>query len=401
MSEPIGLIADDFTGALDAGVELVRAGVDAALLLRIEHSDPARALVISTDSRGASAPEARELAAAAARRMAGRRLFKKIDSTMRGHIGSEIAAVLGVAGIAKAVVCPAALEAGRTVEGGQLLIGGAPLHTTDFARDPAWPARASEVAELAGGATHLALPAVRAGAGVLAAAIVAAPTTLVTVDARTHADLDTIGQAIAISGALPCGALGLARAWARALAGTAPTTLGPPEHGCSGPLLVIAGSYHPHTRAQIDRLVAERAVLPIEVAPTPARGQLRGWISDASAALAVGRSVVLRAPAHPLAQLAEQRALVVLLADLAAEICGRAAPGGFVLTGGETAGAVCARLAAGAVRILGELEIGVPWGRMSGGAADGLILATKAGGFGRADALVRALDLLEPRGHPS
>jgi len=390
----LGVIADDFTGALDAGVEFVRAGLDTTLRLLPECAEPARVRVINTDSRAGTVAAARRRVAEASGQLAGRRLFKKIDSTMRGHIGPEIAAVLSANALAKAVVCPAAIEAGRTVERGRLLINGVPLHETDFARDPAWPARTSDMIQLAGGAaTQIALATVRAGAAALAVAIAAAPTAVVTVDACSHADLEAISQAIAASNSLPCGALGLARAWARGFAHAAPASLTPPARRQAGPVLLIAGSHHPHTIAQVDRLIAERAVIAIEVGLGKQEQRRQEWMECTLAALAAGTSVTIRAPAQPIVDRSAQRALVDLLADLTAHVCQGIGLGGLVLTGGETASAICRRLGVAGIRILGELEVGIPWGQVVGGVAAGLPLVTKAGGFGRADALIRAVDM--------
>jgi uncharacterized protein YgbK (DUF1537 family) len=68
----------------------------------------------------------------------------------------------------------------------------------------------------------------------------------------------------------------------------------------------------------------------------------------------------------------------------------RARPGALLLTGGETAIAVLRSLGAGGLRLTGELEPGLALGILAGGPFDGLAVMTKAGGFGDADALVRA-----------
>jgi uncharacterized protein YgbK (DUF1537 family) len=41
-----------------------------------------------------------------------------------------------------------------------------------------------------------------------------------------------------------------------------------------------------------------------------------------------------------------------------------------------------------------EILPGIPWGRLIGGSAGGTAVATKAGGFGEIDALVRVADFL-------
>ena len=386
----IGVIADDFTGALDAGVEFMRAGLETILALAPDTGHAAAVRVINADSRETDVATAQQRAAQAARQLAGRRIFKKIDSTMRGHVGAEIEAILDAAGIEKAVVCPAAIEAGRTVRDGRLFVHGGLLHETAFARDPFWPASTSDLARLVDRpCTHIAIETVRSGA--IAQAIANAPARIVTADACTHDDLAAIGAAIG-RGVLPCGALGLARAWAAQFTSSAPNTLAPTTQRPGGPILVVAGSRHPATAAQLDRLVAERAAISIEIAAASA-GRQR-WIDAIEAALSDGRPAVVRAPAELLGTASAQRALVETLGDLAAHVCETVALGGLVIVGGETASAVCQRLGAGGVRIRGQIEVGVPWSTIVGGRADGLPLVTKAGGFGNADTLTKAVDML-------
>lgn len=391
----IGVIADDFTGALDAGVEFVRAGLETNLLITPESSQSAAVQVINTDSRDTDATTAQQRVTQAARRFVGRQIFKKIDSTMRGHVGIEIEAILDVTGLQKAVVCPAAIEAGRTVQNGQLRVNDVLLHETDFARDPFWPAHTSDLARLIGSpVTHIALETVRAGAGAIAEAIASASTRIITADACSLADLAVISQAIT-TGGLPCGALGLARAWASGFPSGRPADMAAiiPSHGA--PILVVAGSRHPATIAQVNRLIAQRAVTPIVIAAGAREPHLQTWLASTLTALSAGRSVVVRAPDEQIDEPA-QRTLIEILGELTAQVCRNVALGGLVLTGGETASAICQRLGAASVRILGELEVGVPWGRIIAGAAADLPLVTKAGGFGGADALIKAVDLLGP-----
>jgi uncharacterized protein YgbK (DUF1537 family) len=389
----IGVIADDFTGALDAGVQFVRAGLATTLLIQPGYHQPAAVQVINANSRETDASTAQQRATEAARQLAGRRLFKKIDSTMRGHVGVEIEAILDVSRLQRAVVCPAVIEAGRMVQDGQLRVNGVLLHESDFAGDPFWPARTSDMLQLVGRpAAHITGATVRAGAAALAAAIAAAPTRIVTVDACTHADLAVISAAIG-DDMLVCGALGLARAWAGRLTHAPAAELIAALPGTQRPLLIVAGSRHPTTIAQVDALIAARAVTTLRVMPGMQQQHRQEWIGRMLDALTAGRSVVLRAPAEPLMPGDAQQSLG-LLATLTERVCREVALGGLILTGGETAGAVCRQLGAAGVRILGELEVGVPWGRISAGVAEELPLVTKAGGFGRADTLIRAVDLL-------
>jgi uncharacterized protein YgbK (DUF1537 family) len=76
--------------------------------------------------------------------------------------------------------------------------------------------------------------------------------------------------------------------------------------------------------------------------------------------------------------------------DAASARLARTRPATLLLTGGETAIAVLRALAVDGLRLTGELEPGLALGTLAGGPHDGLVVMTKAGGFGDVDALVRA-----------
>src|SRR5437773_1772105 len=95
------LIADDLTGALDAGAGFAAAGLRAVLPFSGDPADAPEAdvVLVNTASREGSAREAGEAVRRAAERLraAGiERVYKKMDSVLRGHPGPELAAVLDV-----------------------------------------------------------------------------------------------------------------------------------------------------------------------------------------------------------------------------------------------------------------------------------------------------------------
>jgi uncharacterized protein YgbK (DUF1537 family) len=67
---------------------------------------------------------------------------------------------------------------------------------------------------------------------------------------------------------------------------------------------------------------------------------------------------------------------------------------GVILSGGDTADLVCRALRATGIQLESEIVPGIPWGRLLGGVANGLAVATKAGGFGNEEALVTLTDFL-------
>ena len=153
------IIADDYTGANDTAVMVRIAGCGALTILdpeRFPGGEGAQAgsLSFSTDSRGIAPGEAYERVFSAVKRYAGGETAlysKRIDSTLRGNLGSETDAMLDALGDGRvAVVVPAMPQAGRVCVDGKLLVNGIDLTLTAAARDPKAPVDTSSPLELFG-----------------------------------------------------------------------------------------------------------------------------------------------------------------------------------------------------------------------------------------------------------
>ncbi len=93
------VLADDATGALEAGAKLADRGSRCLVTLHRDLTAAPDALVVDAETRHLT----REAALACvrglareARRRGVRHLYKKTDSTLRGHIGAEFQALLDV-----------------------------------------------------------------------------------------------------------------------------------------------------------------------------------------------------------------------------------------------------------------------------------------------------------------
>ncbi len=389
----LGLIADDLTGAMDTGAQCARFGLETAILLRPVTRSCAAAEIISTESRELDPRGAAMVARRAAGRLAGRALYKKIDSTLRGQAGPEILAVLQETGIEKAIVCPAICELGRIVQEGELYIDSIRLHESRFVLDPRGGALTSYVPDLLGvPATHLGLALVRSAPDILRQAIRQAPTSVVTLDATAPGDLDLIARASIESGFLPCGALGLARAWVKCLlrerAVEQPAPLLPESRNG---VLVIAGSPNPITREQLAVLEQRPRTKRLAITSGCTSRQREAFSRLACESLSVGE-LVLIAPARVSDTESEGIGMRANLAQLARDICREARPAALLVTGGDTARAVVDVLEADWIEVQGEVYRGVALGKLAGGAASGLSILTKAGGFGGPETLAAALD---------
>ncbi len=117
------IVADDFSGACDAAARAARNGYSAAALLTPPFDAPgADLLALSTETRHAQPEQARRRIRALD--LAGRILYKKMDSTLRGPWIDEVDELLLTTGYSQAIVCPAFPAQGRTVRDGWLWVHG-------------------------------------------------------------------------------------------------------------------------------------------------------------------------------------------------------------------------------------------------------------------------------------
>jgi uncharacterized protein YgbK (DUF1537 family) len=147
----IGVIADDLTGAAEIGAVGLRHGLRAEIVRSGKPGGAADLVCVDTDSRSCEPAEAAKRAAAAAKllRVAGARwIYKKVDSVLRGQVTAEVEAVMKQLKLERALLLPANPSLGRTIKDGQYFLRGRPLHKTEFAHDPHFPRRSSQVLQL-------------------------------------------------------------------------------------------------------------------------------------------------------------------------------------------------------------------------------------------------------------
>lgn len=149
----IAVIADDLTGAAEIGGVGLHYGLTAEVQTGRYRPPRSDLVVFDTSSRSLSRNQARtsvRKAASAVRPMAAQTIYKKVDSAMRGHLLAELEALLVGLGRDRALLIPANPTLGRTIAKGKYLVGGTPLHETDFSRDPEHPITTSKVLDLLG-----------------------------------------------------------------------------------------------------------------------------------------------------------------------------------------------------------------------------------------------------------
>lgn len=211
------VIADDLTGGNATGVLLRKMNYQADTVLNLGAVDPALikysdCVVYPTDSRGVSPDVAYERVHKACEVLAGddvKIYTHRIDSTLRGNLGSETDAMLDFLGEEYiAVAAPCFPATARIVCGGYMLVEGIPLHQTNIAVDPKTPVLTSDVAALFRGQSKYKVAPVMMD-GLMQGrewlterlkALAADGVRTVTLDCITQDDLELIADALIASG---------------------------------------------------------------------------------------------------------------------------------------------------------------------------------------------------------
>lgn len=354
------IVADDLTGAADCSVACAAEGLDATVCLGFSGDDKhveTGVLTIDVDTRRMSAPQAASATEEAVRQhLRGPRqlLYKKLDSTLRGHIAVELKGCLRAFrevtehGLdfpgAFAVVAPAFPALGRTTSAGRQFVKGIPLHATELWKREGLERSANliEILRQRGmSAEVVGLQAVRSSPASLARALLELGQTndAVICDAETDDDL----RAIAVASlelrpsVMWAGSAGLAHQLVLSARVDATKRLRK-KNECvlDGPILFVVGSLSSISRAQVEVLSTEYQVHRVGISP----GVLRcedpsGWnvyrdsIRDA---LLRGHDVVVQISGDDDEDLRDGRVLAAALAKLIRPCT--SAMGSLVLTGG-------------------------------------------------------------------
>jgi uncharacterized protein YgbK (DUF1537 family) len=403
------ILADDLTGAADCGIAFAKQGVESVVTWGTEFAGKATVLAVDADSRCLPPRLAAERQVAAQRSYwhPGLRLFKKIDSTLRGQPAAELAAQLacltGPSGrrAPLAVVAPAFPATGRVTLNGRVIVNGRQLEET-----PLWERRHNyadaflpRILETAGiSAELIGLDLVRQGAQALfdrLSALERQGIAAAVCDCADEDDLLAIAEAsLCLERAVWAGAGGLAAALARKLYPCPSAVIARPF--LRGSVIFVIGSQAEASQVQAAALHASGRASRVAVAPEallagPGAADWHSARERLQAAFAAGRDVLLEialaANPDPVKGPALANRLALLVEPFAERI------GALVVTGGETACAVLTRLGANGIHLQDEIEPGVPLGAVLGGGE--LLIVTKAGGFGDAGTFLRCLDKLK------
>ncbi len=381
------IVADDLTGAMDAAAPFARRGLDVCVLtapdmLATVLADPPQVLSINTATRHVTA----ETAAAVVGALVGELiqlnpelLFKKIDSTLRGHVVAETVAAMRASARCDVLICPAVPAQGRILSGGEVFIEGVPLRETAIGRDHRSPPPLVPLPELFRSATaNLSVSLEQAGSN--QAPVGQAAPRIRIADAATSGQLQVLAVAAVdrCADSLFVGAAGLTDALAEALFGSEVPVVTPTTR--PGSALFVVGSRAPQVATQVAALTAtDPCTQVIELSDTQALDS--DMLQRLTLLGTLPASLVLRAPHTSPHSDHDPDLIAKALAASTVALLAQAEIGLLIVTGGDTVLAVLDALEVGVIRVCGEVQPGIVHGLIDTQQGP-LRLVTKAGGFG-------------------
>ncbi|WP_122091273.1 four-carbon acid sugar kinase family protein [Halalkalicoccus subterraneus] len=404
------VVADDLTGATDTAHAFAKRGYETAVQVDSDRTPPdATVLAVTTDSRYVDPEIAADRVRGAIETTDTRAVYKKVDSTLRGNVVSEIRGAMSY-GFDLALFAPASPALGRITAGGYHLVDGQLLTDTEYADDPNGPPNAhlpTLLAEAESPIEPLGVEVVAAGSESIHEALAEVPSgALVACDTTHERHLEAIARTDSeLDGpTLYVGSAGLAAH----VAVSGELDSEPRRIAGDGGSLGIVGSVSERSLDQLSTLPTEwvLALDPEEMLADPEdAGRKAG--QRTTKRLANGEHTVVTAAQDREAvdrtlELGREGGLddEVTKTRVANALASAARTGieeaaGLFVTGGNVAMAVFDALEVRALCLSGEeIEAGIPVSRLDGGIADGTPAVTKAGGFGHEGTVINCLRFL-------
>ena len=405
-TEKLLVIADDLTGANDTGIMFAESGLSTILKTNLTnllttYLDNADVFTVSTDSRalGKRAVEITKQTVAAAIDNKVEQIYLKIDSTMRGSVQYQIEGALAAWSKkypeAKAVICCAYPDMGRTIENGYLYVNGVPVHESASGKDPICPVLSSDMKELLPDSYILTY----INEDDLYKKILSTKQNQIVLNAGTDHDLEVIAKVIHRIGnrIIPVGSAGLAKK----LKNNGSKLQYQSEPINLGRTLILVTSIHETSQTQVDEYIssvggnsivfnpAPSQLINYDVSNTSLKQQLYALISNCK------NNVIIRAnPAkinmdisiHEIAKLISK-----YLAELAKYCLEHKSFDSLILFGGDGAAALLDEIGVTELQLLRSILPGVPLCIIKAGKFQGLKVMTKSGGFGDKKLLINMM----------
>lgn len=417
----IGIIADDYTGSADTGVQFAKKDLKTTIVQEHHRIRDAfvrsSVVVVDTESRSDSPEVAYEKVVSTIiefQKAGCDLIYKKIDSTLRGNIGAELDAILDTQDVGTVVVCPAYPKAGRITIGGYHLVHQELIQNTEIAEDAEFPIKESHIPTLLRQQSRyqvssIEIADVMEGKLPLMQAIklhIADGDRILVIDAVSQHDLTTIASVMVDfeSQLIICGSGGLAEELSDVIQDVSART---------GNILVIAGSVRSVTAQQIARaqkqlkahvidikveqILTKNEHVMIEETQRITQQTLKCYTKKQDVIIRWAESQKKAMEFFELGRLNKLDDQVIraqigeILGQVTLKIMASIEIKGLILTGGETAFNVFKSMDVVEVRVDNEILPGIPLMQIVGGKFDKLPVITKAGAFGDSDALVQSI----------
>jgi len=408
------VIADDLTGANDTAIQYRKFGVSCIVNVGLPGAQTAGMyggydlVSVNTDSRALSPSEAYDAVLRACRDFccgSDARVYKKIDSVLRGNPGAELQAVLDALGRDLAFVAPAYPANGRVIRNGMLTAGKCMVDAVK-----------SLSVDIKSKVVLVPLETVRGGSAAMEAFVAERRRQggrVFLFDTESDDDLHAVYDMTCQcrDPFVLCGSAGLARFDAEHFSAGVSKTAQQLPSGTQGTVLVMTGSRNSETRSQVQRAAAEyRVPLVImdkklveqhdsvrAVADSVSRAAERIQAGDKVVLICISSlfedfSMVLRDSAENYRTAYE---LSECLGKIASQLFDAYPIKGIVSNGGDTTMQLCRQFGAYGIEPVDEVQPGTPAGILCGGKAGRLPVVTKSGGFGDEKVVTDSIRYLE------
>lgn len=397
------LVADDFSGSNDTGVQLKRKGLNTVVTLGT-CIDDTNSCVIDTESR--------QLDEEFAYGIVKKRLenvdfsnydyvIKKIDSTLRGNIVAEIRAIDETYNSDLIAFIPAYPDLRRTTIDGIHYIDDVRILESEFAKDPIKPVLEDNIYKMLRDSfkeriQHISLKDIREGK-------IDIDTRILSIDSETNEDMQSVVRILKekFKKILWVGS-----------AGIADNIISTEIH--TNPSLGLVASVSKVANEQI-KYASDQGVRIVTVESWDLLGgsNLREYRRKVINLLEEGHDICIvsdattdRSKLERSIKLGESMGLSKLeinnevqkkMAKLVKEVLRSVEVSGLYLSGGDTAIGVFKEIGAKGSNIIGEIQVGIPLMEVIGGDFDRLKVVTKAGAFGEPNSLYFALRKLKDK----
>ena len=415
------IVADDFTGACDTGVQFGKNHLKTIVITSTDHVreslEKCDVLVLNTESRFDDGETAYKKAFYTGKTVAREEIkyfYKKVDSTMRGNIGAEISGLMDALEIRHTFLVPALPKYGRTTINGKVFVKGILLEETEFGNDPKNPVKESFIPKVISRQTDkktgvIIHEYILAGRNILTEKLqhhLDAGFEIIIFDVKEEKDIDLIASVISEIKikVLFAGCSGLAEYLSKYL----------DIKKIRRSSVVIAGSVSEVTRKQIEFAAH---YLPVKVVDIETEnifsdersGEKNRILELVKGSVSNGEDLIIRtAPSRDAVtrsfETGEQYGLdrfkvaekiAAFLGEVAGEIILNSFIKGILLTGGDTAVKTTQTLNISGVVLHDEIAHGIPYGYFEGDEYKEIIIVSKAGGFGDEDAIFLVLNFLK------